>query len=125
MSKMRESGKLHCHYCTMRVFPQADGIHGPNNGAKFPNTATVDHYYPKCLLKHKQEEETVICRIRCNDMKSNTPPEVFKKYIELFGKRGLENRRAYRVFCYRLMLAGLHYESVQKNMKDEFSWMAP
>lgn len=107
-----------CHYCKCNLTAR---------GLSNPTTATVDHYRPKAILGHKDGvdgNETVIACARCNGIKGATPPEVFLRYIELFGIAGLGNHRAYRVFCYRLMAAGLRFKAVETEMLEEFAWMA-
>lgn len=106
-----------CHYCDRRVIAFA--------GSVSPDTATVDHYRPKCVRGYLEPMKTVVACRRCNSMKGSTPPEVFKRYIEVFGEAGLNNGRAYRLFCYRLMGAGLRYERVEQDMCEEFPWMLP
>lgn len=108
--------RRNCHYCNRHLIAAME--------ARFsPDTETVDHYRPKSIRGHLDPEETVVSCRRCNGMKGSTPPEVFKRYIEIFGHAGLNNGRAYRLFCYRLMIAGLQSERIEQDMRDEFPWM--
>jgi hypothetical protein len=91
----------HCHYCTREVFKVGSA---PDPRA----IKTKEHKIPKSLGKGA----VLIACWECNNIKNNTPYEVFAAYLAEHLHRYQThsitgNQQHYQQYCFDLMLAGL------------------
>ena len=85
-----------CTYCGVELTALAGHKRRPFN------LVTRDHVIPNSLLAEGENSEETNCCWKCNGMKGDTPPEVFRAYLVKYGHGAGEARR-YRRFCYELM----------------------
>ena len=93
-----------CHYCSRETFPSgAHQVKADRGRAK-----TRDHDPPKSLYKFPgQHGHTVVCCSRCNNLKGDTPADVFEFFILKTGaKTEADLSLEFRRFRYQLMRAG-------------------
>jgi hypothetical protein len=95
-----------CFYCKTPIYPR-----GSASALADPNCiSTRDHYTPISITSGAdlQEDRIVLACERCNNLKANTPPEIFEFFVAQAemtrGKSALI--KEYRRFCYLLMVAG-------------------
>lgn len=91
-----------CHYC-------GGAMHAPGSPralADRKSMRTRDHKIPTCVGGSGEPRNVVMACARCNEMKGDTPYEVFVFFMRQCGSDTTKHPRQYRAFCHDLSLAG-------------------
>lgn len=94
--------KSACRYCGREIYPATSLM-----GRTHPDQqATRDHLQSRWSPRRKHNEAWVKACRRCNELKAETPVEVFEFWLRHRNGRAI-NSKQYRVFCHELMVKGL------------------
>lgn len=109
---------MECHYCGCRVFPA-----GTSNAKNKPEvTHTKDHIVPKSMGGGWDRENLVTACSQCNNIRGDTPYEVYCAFSKMFRSiNGDKRRKAYRKFVHDMAIFGVT-TAIDGRLLDDYNF---